>query len=130
MTSRPITDYDGLIQALRDRRDQLDVGHEVLCEIGGLQSGYVSKLLAPRPMKNLGPVSFGALLGALGVAVIIVEDPAAVARVRDRWVKRKRHVQVRCVANDRQTPADDASTNLTEVNDGKHHENARRADQT
>src|SRR3954453_22826872 len=106
MTSRPITDYAGLIQAFRDRRDELDVGHEVLCEIGGLQSGYVSKLLAPQPMKNLGPVSFGALLGGLGLAVIVVEDPAAVARVRGRWVKRKRHAPVRCVANDQQLRLD------------------------
>lgn len=99
MISRLITDYAGLIQVLRDRRDELDIPHEVIGEIAGLQSGYASKLLAPNPMKGLGPVTLGPMLGALGLAVIVVEDPAAVARVRDRWTKRKRPPTTRCVAN-------------------------------
>lgn len=90
MTSRLINSMPELVQALRDRRDELNVSHEVLDSISGLQSGYVSKLLAPRPIKNLGVMSFGALLGAMGLAVIVVEDPAAAARVRHLWQPRKR----------------------------------------
>lgn len=90
MTSRMITSMPELVQALRDRRDQLNVSHETLDSISGLQSGYVSKLLAPTPIKNLGVMSFGSLLGALGLAVIVIEDPQAVARVRHLWQPRKR----------------------------------------
>src|SRR5947209_5634308 len=100
MTSRLITDYPALIQAFRDRRDELDLSHELIGEIGGLQSGYAGKLLAPKPIKNLGPMSFGAMLGALGVALVMVEDLEAAARVKERWTKRKRPAPSRCVARD------------------------------
>jgi hypothetical protein len=84
-----------LLQALRDRRDELDISHETLDQISGLQSGYVSKLLAPKPIKNLGPVSLGPLLGALGVAITVVPDKEAIAAVKHRWQKRKRPQRLR-----------------------------------
>jgi len=54
-----------------------------------LQTGYASTLLAPRPRKRIGPMSLGALLGALGLALVVVEDAAALARVRSRLVPRR-----------------------------------------
>lgn len=90
MTSKLIHSMDELLNALRDRRDALNISHETIDGIAGLQSGYTSKLLAPRPVKNLGPMSFGSLLGAMGLAVIVIEDPQAVARVRHLWQPRKR----------------------------------------
>jgi hypothetical protein len=84
-----------LLQALRDRRDELDISHETLDQISGLQSGYVSKPLAPKPIKNLGPVSLGPLLGALGVAITVVPDKEAIAAVKHRWQKRKRPQRLR-----------------------------------
>lgn len=79
-----------LVDALRHRRDELNISHETIDQIAGYQSGYTSKLLAPRPIKNLGPMSFGSLLGALGIAVMVVPDPAACARVSKHWQPRKR----------------------------------------
>lgn len=90
MTSKLIHSMPELVQALRDRRDALNISHETLDLISGLQSGYTGKLLAPKPIKNLGSMSFGALLGAMGLAVIVIEDPQAVARVRHLWQPRKR----------------------------------------
>jgi hypothetical protein len=88
--TRLIRDINDLVAAIRARRDELNVSHELLDHLAGLQSGYTSKLLAPEPMKGLGPMSLPALLGALGVALVLVEDSAAIERVRDKWVPRKR----------------------------------------
>jgi hypothetical protein len=90
----PIRSMPELIEALRARRDSLNISHETIDSIAGLQSGYTSKLLAPKPIKNLGPMSFGSLLGALGLAVVVVEDPAAVVRVEKHWQKRKRPMKL------------------------------------
>lgn len=79
-----------LIQALRDRARELQLTHETIDAVSGLQSGYTSKLLAPKPIKNLGPMSFESILGALGLAVVVVEDPEQVARVSKQWTKRER----------------------------------------
>ena len=86
----PIRSMPDLIQALRSRARELELTHETIDAVAGLQSGYTSKLLAPTPMKNLGPMSFESLLGALGVAVVVVEDPDQVARVSKQWTKRMR----------------------------------------
>ena len=86
----PIRSMPELVQALRDRRDELNVSHETIDSIAGLQSGYTSKLLAPKPIKNLGPMSFGSILGALGLAVVVVPDPQAAAKVGKHWEPRKR----------------------------------------
>jgi len=86
----PIRSMPELLDALRARRDELNISHETIDNIAGLQSGYTSKLLAPTPIKNLGAMSMGALLGALGMALVAVPDPDAVAQVQTRWQKRKR----------------------------------------
>lgn len=87
---RPIRSMPELIAALRDRAHELQLTHQTIDSVAGLQDGYTSKLLAPTPIKNLGPVSFEAMLGALGLAVVVVEDPEQVARVQNRWTKRER----------------------------------------
>lgn len=86
----PIRSMPELLDALRARRDALNVSHETIDAISGLQSGYTSKLLAPKPIKNLGPITMGPLLGALGLAIVVVEDQEQVLRVKSRWIKRKR----------------------------------------
>lgn len=86
----PIRDYPDLVQALRSRRDALNISHETIDSISGLQPGYTSKLLAPKPIKNLGPMSLGSLLGALGLKLVAVEDMEQTERVSARWQKRKR----------------------------------------
>jgi hypothetical protein len=88
--TRLIRSIDDLVAAIRARRDELNVSHELIDDLAGLQSGYTSKLLAPEPMKGLGLMSLPALLGALGAALVLVEDSAQAERVRDRWTPRKR----------------------------------------
>lgn len=86
----PIRSMPELLDVIRARRDELNISHETIDSIAGLQPGYASKLLAPKPIKNLGPMSMGAVLGALGIALIAVPDQQAADRVSTRWQKRKR----------------------------------------
>jgi hypothetical protein len=90
MSTAPIRSMPELIEALRSRAAELQITHETIDAVSGLQSGYTSKLFAPKPIKNLGPMSFEAILGALGLAVVVVEDPKQVELVKDRWVKRRK----------------------------------------
>lgn len=82
-------DYDQLIAAFRARRDELKVTHLTLDDIAGLQGGYTGKLLSDPPIRAFGRVSLGPILGALGLAVVLVQDNAALRRVQDRLVTRK-----------------------------------------
>lgn len=86
----PIRSMPELVAALRARRDELNISHETIDSIAGLQAGYTSKLLAPVPIKHLGRMSFEAILGALGIALVAVPDPVAIAKVGKHWQKRKR----------------------------------------
>ena len=46
--------------------------------------------MAPEPIKNLGRLSFGLALDALGVALVMVENPDQIRRVQNRWIPRER----------------------------------------
>ena len=83
-----IRNMDQLINVLAARRDELQLTHATLDSIQGCADGYTSKIFAG--MKNLGPKSFGEILQALGLAVVVVKDPASIERASKRWVTRKR----------------------------------------
>ena len=82
-------DYEQLHALLRRRADELCVSRITLDEVSGLQDGYCAKLLAPVPIRGLGASTLGPLLGALGLALVVVEEQAALDRVRDRLTPRK-----------------------------------------
>jgi hypothetical protein len=86
-----VGDYSGLIAALRDRCEALNVSNAMLDEVAGLPSGYVGHVLGVRPSRQLGRLSLGLVLGALGVKLIVAEDPEVLERVRGRLVKRRRN---------------------------------------
>ncbi|MCC8964896.1 hypothetical protein H8A95_21920 [Bradyrhizobium sp. Pear76] len=79
-----------LTEALKAACVERDITHETLNALSGLAPGYVNKLFAHQPMKNLGYQSTGDLLGALGKALILVDDYEAIKRVSSRWVPRER----------------------------------------
>jgi hypothetical protein len=85
-----IHSMEELLAALRKRRDELELTHERLDDIAGWPSGYAGKLLAPEPIKNLGFMSFGIALDAMGIALVVVENPEQIKLVEKRWVKRLR----------------------------------------
>lgn len=66
---------------------------EALGEMAGLPDRYANKLLAPTPIKNLGPMSLSVILSALALKIVrieIVEDEDAAAKLAGRLVPRKR----------------------------------------
>jgi hypothetical protein len=86
-----IRSYEDLVGVLRARCDELDISFRTLDEVAGLADGYAAKLLAPGSMLTMGRGSMAAVLGALGIALVAVEDPAALERVRSRLQKRRRN---------------------------------------
>lgn len=84
--------YDDFLRALRARADELKVTRETIDDLSGIQSGYASKLLSIPPIRVMGRVSFGAVLQCLGLAIVIIEDQAALDRISKRLVKRERAI--------------------------------------
>jgi hypothetical protein len=85
-----IADYLDLVNALRERAAALNVSRETLDTLSGVQEGYSSKVLAPRPqssMRTLGRASLGAILGALGTELVLVENPHAMIKLSDRLAR-------------------------------------------
>jgi hypothetical protein len=90
MTAKVITTMTGLLDAIRARRDELDLSHETIDAIAGFPGGYTSKLLAPVPLRGISHMSLTAVLGALCIGLVVVEDAVAREKVEDRWQPRKR----------------------------------------
>ena len=84
-----ISSYEDLCRVLIARCDEFDIAFRTLDEAAGLADGHSSKLLAPRSTLTMGRTSLGALLRALGVVLVAVEDPDAVSRALPRLQKRK-----------------------------------------
>jgi hypothetical protein len=81
---RLITNYRGLIETCRARADELSISRQEIDRLGGLPVGYSGKLLgnpeSSKEPKRMWPVSLEAMLGVLGLQVIVIEDPVATAR--------------------------------------------------
>lgn len=93
-----VHDYPGLLTALRERAERLNVSRAVIDDVSGLASGYAGKLLANPPMKTLGAISLGPMLGALGLSLVLIEDPDQMRRIASRMSARN-NSQVRLNAN-------------------------------
>lgn len=89
-TPSRIRNYNDFVTALRTRADDLGATREQLDEVAGLASGYAAKLLAPGQPRKFGWKSFDAMLGALGLALIAVDDPEALAKLRGRYHRKRR----------------------------------------
>jgi hypothetical protein len=79
-----VSDYLGLVIALRRRIVGLGTGMESVDEVAGLPNGYTSKLLSRNNKTSLGRVSMGPILGALGLKLAVLPDDEALARIRHR----------------------------------------------
>lgn len=88
----PIRSMPELLAAFRARRDELQITHETIDDIGLLPDGYASKLLAPQPIKNIGPKALEGLLDALGMVLVLTPNPETPVRVTSKWVKRRRAI--------------------------------------
>ena len=84
-----IRDWNEFRQACRARCDELRIARTTVDIVGGFPAGQTAKLIAPLPPQGFGTVSFAAMLGALGLAMVVVEDAEAIARIRHRLVPRR-----------------------------------------
>jgi hypothetical protein len=85
-----IKSYEDLLTVARSRMIALDITFETLDVTSGVQIGYSAKLLAGRTRRRFGNVSLPAVLGALGLALVVVEDAAALAQIQHRLTPRIR----------------------------------------
>lgn len=86
---RLISDYDGLLEAFRERAKELEISRERIDAIAGWADGYAGKLLSGAAVKRrkiIGPLSLELMLGTLGLKMILIEDPEATARTVARRV--------------------------------------------
>jgi hypothetical protein len=84
-----IRNYDDLHKALRQRAQSLNITCETIDLVSGLCGGYAAKILAPKPIRNIGPTSMGLLLPALGIKLLVVEDAQAMLQYARHHVARK-----------------------------------------
>jgi len=69
-TSQIIVKYDDLPVALSAARKKIGLSQLELDDLSGLQTGYTGKLECG--LKHYGPVSFGATLAGLGLALVLI----------------------------------------------------------
>jgi len=81
-------DYPGMLEALRSRVEELQIQGERFDSFAGLPDGYLSKLIGVRPVRRIGMTSLGPLLDALGIYCVVVEDPIATQRLKNRVIPR------------------------------------------
>jgi hypothetical protein len=90
---RTIKSTAELLDAIRSRKDELDISNATAEGIIGLPSGYLSKVIALKPIKGLSPAMFRDLLDglALGIVAIVIDENLEQAELmRPRWVRRRR----------------------------------------
>jgi hypothetical protein len=88
-------DHDGLIKVLRRRKKALQLSDAVTDELAGLCAGHTGKLLGPSQVKSLGKISLSALLGALALRLVVIEDVEQAEIMRGRWTPRaEQHVTI------------------------------------
>jgi hypothetical protein len=76
--------YAGMLDAIRERVNELQIHGTRFDEFAGLPIGYLSKLIGPSPVRRLGMTSFEPVLAALGLRCLFVEDEAATQRLKDK----------------------------------------------
>jgi len=82
------SNYDELINALRTRAAELNLYGEQIDRHSGLPERYTQKLLGPNQIRRLGVSSLGPFLGALAVRGLLIEDRAAVEKLRRQTTPR------------------------------------------
>jgi hypothetical protein len=80
--------YAGMLDAIRERVNELQIHGERFDDFVGLPEGYLSKLVGARPIRRLGMVSFAPILSGLGPKCQFIEDLEGTARIKNRVAPR------------------------------------------
>lgn len=81
-----------LHRAIRARVNELDVRYEAIDEACGFPARYASKLLAPRPVRQLSRVSLWAIAAVLGIELVLQEAPELILKYTDKLDRRKPNI--------------------------------------
>ena len=87
--SRAIRSCDELTAALRDRAVEIGATRRDIDSLAGVSDGYASTVLAPRPRRRLATGAFFTIAAALGLRVVLEDDPAAVEAVRPHCTRKR-----------------------------------------
>ena len=86
---------EALLAAIRLQVEALGLSHEMLDHLTGLASGYSGKLLANPPIKRLGNLSLFLILEAIGLDIVLVENPQRLERLRNLKHPQRRQIVLR-----------------------------------
>jgi hypothetical protein len=88
--ARPVTGYKGLVETCRQRAIEMAISRLELDRLAGLPSGYSAKLLGKDDgalkRKRMWPASLEAILGTLGLQIVLIEDHVATSKTLSRRV--------------------------------------------
>jgi hypothetical protein len=87
LDATPIRSREDLITLVRARQDELYVSCATADQLAGLADGHFSKLTCGS--KGFGFLSLFLILPALGLRLVIEEDPEMTARYGQRWTQRE-----------------------------------------
>jgi hypothetical protein len=90
---RYVSDYPDLVEAVRDRFDDMRMTRMEIDRIAGLSDGYAGKVLTRSMMKTLGLRTLGPVLQTAGLIMVLLEDPAQRDRTLARREARQRPVR-------------------------------------
>jgi hypothetical protein len=76
--------YDGMLNAIRDRVNELQVTGTSLDNFVGLPIGYYSKIAGANPVRRIGLTSFQPIISGLGLTCQFIENKAATERLKKR----------------------------------------------
>ena len=84
MLGRSVGDYRTLVEVCQQRANELGLSRHEIDYLGGLPVGYAAKLLgkgnSETRKRTIWPIGLEAMLGALGLRILLIEDDAATAR--------------------------------------------------
>jgi hypothetical protein len=84
MLGRSVGDYRSLVEVCQQRAIELGLSRHEIDYLGGLPAGYAGKLLgkgnSETRKRTIWPIGLEAMLGALGLRILLIEDDAATAR--------------------------------------------------
>jgi hypothetical protein len=81
----PARTWDEFLDRLGSWREQRGLSFEALDNLAGVAKSYSGQIPSPARRKPLTPMMMELLLQILGIQLLVVEDPAAVANIVHRW---------------------------------------------
>jgi hypothetical protein len=86
--SQAANSYSDLLQALRQRAEQLDISRSTIDSLAGIADGLASKILGLGQSKRLGLETLGGVLQAMSLRIVVEHDDDMYQSMRHRYVKR------------------------------------------